>query len=84
MSNNSLHLKLVERERKDFKRNSLITRISRLGFKIAPYSFYIRCKHHYMANSKESSRYIEYIRHCRPRYNFTNKLPSSYNWDTIN
>ncbi len=77
MSNNSLRLKLVEHEYKDLKRNSLITRISRLGFEMAPYSFYIYYKYYYMANSKESSYYIEYIRHYCPYYNFTNKLPSS-------
>ncbi len=79
MSNSSLYLKLVEYKHKDLKRNSLIICISHLGFKIAPYSFYICYKYYYIANSKESSYYIKYIRYYYPYYNFTNKLPSSYN-----
>jgi hypothetical protein len=63
MSNDSLRLKLAERERKDLERNSLIARISRLGFEMAPCSFYMRRKHYYVADSKESSRYIECVRY---------------------
>jgi hypothetical protein len=83
MSNDNFRVKVIERERKDSERNNLIARINRSGFEMAPCSSYIRLGRRCVVDSKESSRYAECVKRHRPNCNFTNKLPSSRDWDTI-
>jgi len=83
MSNTDNRTKLAERERKELERISLGLRIDRLGSDMAPCSVYIRIYCHYIIDSRKSSRYSEYIRHRRPRYDYTSRLPSLNDWESI-
>jgi len=76
MSNANNRTKLAKRERKELERISLSLRINRLGFEMAPCSVYVHTHYRYIMDSRESSRYSECVCHCRPRYDYTSRLPS--------